>query len=93
MLMRSRLLSRLRLSARYSSKPLIFNLGTSCKPKDSDLQLIPPPITTRSSFGVGQDALFSRLDAFGVADGVGGWTNVAGIYILITGLSLLITGT
>jgi hypothetical protein len=52
----------------------MFMTGTSCKPKESDLQLIPNKLA--QSMQVGQDAMFQRWDSLGVADGVGGWTNV-----------------
>ena len=55
-----------------------FHVGASAKPKKSDLPIIPLAIPPYISVQVGEDSFFSRYDAMGVADGVGGWSEVKG---------------
>jgi hypothetical protein len=43
-----------------------------------DLPIIPVAVDPYTSIQVGEDSFFSRYDSMGVADGVGGWSEVKG---------------
>lgn len=72
----SRLLGNNTMS--ISKKSYVFDVGAAAKPKSTDLPIIPKPEPPYTSIQVGEDAFFSRNDSMGVADGVGGWSEVKG---------------
>ncbi|RIA81013.1 phosphatase 2C-like domain-containing protein [Glomus cerebriforme] len=57
----------------------ILNYGGSGIPKSSDKLISAKNDENYYSIGCGEDSFFSRYDSLGVADGVGGWRNVASI--------------
>lgn len=70
--------------------PFVYtSVGIGCKPKNSDLCTLPmlkPPLL---SIQCGEDALFTRPDSLGVADGVGGWNGVVGANAALYSLNLM----
>ncbi|KAJ3411851.1 hypothetical protein HDV05_001640 [Chytridiales sp. JEL 0842] len=66
---------------------LSFVHAASAMPKSSDLDVTQPE--GYSSVQVGEDAYFARTDSIGVADGVGGWSEVAGANPALYSLKLM----
>ncbi|KAI9205726.1 phosphatase 2C-like domain-containing protein [Polychytrium aggregatum] len=53
-----------------------FSIGAAAMPKNPRLKVLKTGLFSSSQ--AGEDSFFSRHDAIGVADGVGGWTQVKG---------------
>ncbi|KAJ3306580.1 Glycosylphosphatidylinositol specific phospholipase D1 [Kappamyces sp. JEL0829] len=70
-------------------KSFCFLTGASAKPKATDLPIIPKAVDPYISIQVGEDAFFSRHDSMGVADGVGGWSEVKGANPALYSLKLM----
>ncbi|KAI8912129.1 phosphatase 2C-like domain-containing protein [Entophlyctis helioformis] len=72
-------------------KAFQFTSAASGKAKNSSIvtNKTPPPGSAYLSMQAGEDAYFSRHDAMGVADGVGGWAEVPGANPALYSLKLM----
>jgi hypothetical protein len=60
----------------FRFKALQLNNAQSSKPKSTNFAILHPSLSIGQ---VGEDAFFHRCDSIGVADGVGGWSDIQGI--------------
>jgi hypothetical protein len=70
-------------------KQLKFLTGASAKPKTHDLPIKPFSIPPHTSLQVGEDSFYIRHDSIGVADGVGGWSEIKGANPALYSLKLM----